>query len=409
MGLRGGGFRTLAAVFAGSRLALCVVGLVALRYFPLNTHNRDHNSAFAIPIAPGEPRREPPVAPDQAPPPESAHAELPGIAVWARWDGLWYARIAELGYAGTFAVDDLTSAHGEPPATGFYPLMPLAMRGLGAVVGSPLRAGLLLANLSLLASVGLLFRLTRRLLGEEAAVVAGALLLLYPPGFFLSAPYADSLGLALTLAALSLALDARFGAAGAFGFLSALTRPVGVLLAPALAIQWWSMRRKSPEKTPWTGAFAALLPILGLGAFLFYCGRTFGDALAPMHRQAAWRGSIGWPPGVLGEIAAGPFSLLATRRSVVEMTAAIASLALGVAAFRYLPPAIAFYGLAATLLPLWTSLFSFSRLALASFPVFMTAAAMLRGSPRLARGILAFFAPLLGLFALLYFSWNWIG
>ena len=130
---------------------------------------------------------------------------------------------------------------------------------------------------------------------------------------------------------------------------------------------------------------------------------------APMHRQAAWRGSIGWPPGVLGEIAAGPFSLLATRRSVVEMTAAIASLALGVAAFRYLPPAIAFYGLAATLLPLWTSLFSFSRLALASFPVFMTAAAMLRGSPRLARGILAFFAPLLGLFALLYFSWNWIG
>ena len=184
---------------------------------------------------------------------------------------------------------------------------------------------------------------------------------------------------------------------------------MGVLLAPALAIQWWSTRRKTPETAPWPSAFATLLPILGLGAFLLYCDRAFGDALAPMHRQAAWRGAIGWPPGVLREIAAGPFSLLATRRSVVEMTAAIASLGLGVAAFRYLPPAIAFYGLAATLLPLWTSLFSFSRLALASFPVFMTAAAMLRGRPALARGILAFFAPLLGLFALLYFTWNWLG
>ena len=404
-----GGLRALFAVFAGSRLALVLVAFLAVRYFPLNVRNRDHNAAFAIPPAAGEPRREPPVAPDQAPPPESAHAEPSAISVWARWDALWYARIAERGYAATFDVDDLTSEHGEPPAAGFYPVMPLLMRALGPVFGSPLRAGLLIANLSLALSVWLLFRMTRRLLGDEAAWTAGTLLLVWPPGFFLSAPYADALGLALALLSLSLGLEGRFGWAGAAGFFAALTRPSGLLLAPALLVAWWSARRRSPGSVKWTGALAALLPAAGLGVFLVYCARAFGDPLAPIHRQAAWRGAMGWPPGVVAEIAAGPFSLLATRRSFVELAAALLFLALSVAAFRCLPPALALYGFGAMLLPLWTSLFSFSRLALAAFPAFMTAGALLRGRPALARGLVAFLAPLLAVVALLYFTWNWIG
>jgi len=67
------------------------------------------------------------------------------------------------------------------------------------------------------------------------------------------------------------------------------------------------------------------------------------------------------------------------------------------------------YGLGATLLPLWTSLFSFSRLALAAFPVFLTAGALLRRRPSAARAVEAFLAVVLGLFAVLYFTWNWIG
>ena len=88
--------------------------------------------------------------------------------------------------------------------------------------------------------------MTRRLLGDEAAAIAGSLLVLYPPAFFLSAPYSDALGLALSLGALERALDGRFGAAGALGFLSALTRPTGVLLASALWLQRWQRRRQDP-------------------------------------------------------------------------------------------------------------------------------------------------------------------
>src|SRR5262249_60905026 len=135
---------------------------------------------------------------------------------------------------------------------------------------------------------------------EEAAVVAGALLLLYPPAFFLSAPHSDSLGLALSLASLSLALDGRLGAAGAFGFLSALTRPTGVLLAPAIWIQWWQRRRQNPSSSTsfsarW-GLLAGVLPVLGMAAFLAYCGRAFGGPLAPFPRHAPSRGGAAWAP-----------------------------------------------------------------------------------------------------------------
>ena len=411
-GRRVEGFRAVAAVFVGSRVALVLIALFAVRYFPLNTRNRDHNSAFAVPVAAGDRWREPPVAADQAVPPQSKHAEPSGIAVWARWDALWYARIAELGYAGRFGVDDLPGQSGEPPATGFYPLMPLLMRVVGWLVGSPLRAALLIANASLLLSLGLLVRMARKLVGDEAAVAAGTLLLLYPPAFFLSAPYSDSLGLALSLACLALALDGRLGAAGVFGFLSALTRPTGVLLAPALWLQWWKTRRANPSSAKSAGSWgllAGFLPILGMAAFLAYCGAAFGDPFAPFHRQATWRGGMGWPPAIVHELAGGPWSLMATRHSYVELTAAVLFVALGLLAFRYLPLPIAVYGLGATLLPLWTSLFSFSRLALAAFPVFLTAGALLRRRPSAARAVEAFLAVALGLFAVLYFTWNWIG
>jgi hypothetical protein len=401
--------RELAALFVGSRAGLLVLALFAIRLFPLNAYNRDHNSAFAVRPPPAAAAKEPPVAPDQAAPPLSRDAEPRGIAVWARWDALWYARIAEVGYAGRFAVDDLPGKYGEPPATGFFPLMPLAMRMLSPLAGTPLRAGLLISNLSLLLSMWLLYRLTLRLIGAEAAVGAVSLLLVYPPGFFLSAPYAESLGLALALATVSLSLDGRFAAAGAAGFLAALARPTGVLLAPVILLQWWSTRRREGRAAGWSGALASLAPAAGLAAFLLYCGRAFGDPWAPFHRQETWRGAMTWPPAILQELSGGPLSLMAPRRSLVELAAAVAFLALGALAFRYLPPAIALYGLATTLVPLTTSLFSFSRLALASFPVFMTAGAILRGRPALRRGIEVFFALLLAAYAILYFSWNWIG
>ena len=103
MGPRGGGFRKLAAVFVASRLALRR-GLVALRYFRSTpttvTTTRPSRSRRAGRAAPGTAGRAGPGA--------AAGVRARGSARrgWARWDGLWYARIAERGYAATFDVDD---------------------------------------------------------------------------------------------------------------------------------------------------------------------------------------------------------------------------------------------------------------------------------------------------------------
>src|SRR5262249_61944422 len=119
--------------------------------------------------------------------------------------------------------------------------------------------------------------------------------------------------------------------AGSSGLLAALTRPTGVLLAPALWIQWWQARRQNPSSTSssarW-GWVAGVLPILGMAAFLAYCGKAFGDPLAPFHRQATWRGAMGFPPLILRELSGGPWSLLATRHSYFDLAAPVAFVAL---------------------------------------------------------------------------------
>ncbi|HEY2797437.1 MAG TPA: hypothetical protein VGK26_06075 [Thermoanaerobaculia bacterium] len=409
VGRHSAGGREVAALFAGTRLGLFVIALIAVRYFPLNSYNRDHNAAFAVPVVAGDRWREPPVAADQAAPPQSKHAEPSWIRVWAHWDALWYARVAELGYAGRFDVDDLTGEHREPPATCYYPLMPLLMRGLSPILGSPLRAALVISNLSLIAALWLLVGLTRRLVGDDAAAIGAALLLVYPPGFFLSAPYAEALGLALALGVARCVVERRFWAAGSLGFLAALARPSGVFLAVLIAVEWWSAWRERPGRARLGAALAGVLPLLGLAAYLFYCWRVFGDPLAPLHCQQTGRGPLGWPPGPIRELSAGPISLMATRRSVVELVAVGLFVVLTALGFRYLPLGFATYGLVAILVPLATSLFSFSRVSMAAFPVFLTAAALLRRRPAVTLGVCAFLALLLGVFAVLFFTWNWIG
>ena len=156
VGRRVEGLRAVTAIFVGSRIGLVLIALVALRYFPLK-----RTTAITTPRTRSRVRRARSSAsrrsPRTRPRPPSSHAEPSWIAVWARWDALWYVRIAERGYAGRFGVDDLEGRTGEPPATGFFPLMPLLMRGVGWIVGSPLRAGLLISNVSLLVSLGFSF------------------------------------------------------------------------------------------------------------------------------------------------------------------------------------------------------------------------------------------------------------
>jgi len=81
---------------------------------------------------------------------------------------------------------------------------------------------------------------------------------------------------------------------GVAAALAALTRNVGVVLAPALAVealhQW-----RDDGRSPIRGLASALGPAVGVGLYLLYWNARIGDALAPIHQQANWQRSFSWP------------------------------------------------------------------------------------------------------------------
>ncbi len=79
------------------------------------------------------------------------------IEPWARWDTLWYLRIATRGYA----VGDLTG--------GFFPLYPLAIRALTWILPNALFNALVISNLAALGAFIVFYRVAQTLYDEPTA------------------------------------------------------------------------------------------------------------------------------------------------------------------------------------------------------------------------------------------------
>jgi hypothetical protein len=119
--------------------------------------------------------------------------------VWARWDSVWFLRIAAHGYG---------EAHGV--AAAFYPLYPLALAGVGRVFGGHyVAAGIVISLAAALAAFVLLYRLTETRLGADGARRAVLYLAVFPMALFLGAVYSESMFLALAIGAFVLAERGR--------------------------------------------------------------------------------------------------------------------------------------------------------------------------------------------------------
>lgn len=375
----------LAALFVGSRLALLIVGLLAVGLLgsglSVQKGNLTHHTQAPLPLE-----------------------------IWARWDAAWYLLIAEEGYQASSAFAHLPRY--EPEATaGFFPLYPLMIRALAPLFGG-IGAGVLISNVCLAGSLLLLFRLTRDETGgddgERVGLMACAAILVFPTSLFLSAVYPEALFLLLSLLAFDRARCGRFAVAGFSGFLAALTRPTGLLMTLPLAIEWWGQRRKGGSRWGW---LASLGPPAGTALFMMMCARLFGDPLAFVHRQERWRGAASGPwRAFVRWWQEGP-ALHGAHDSTLEMLTALTLLALLPVVVLRLRAPYSVYAVATILVPLCSTLWSFGRLTLPAFPIFMIIgmAASSHAGRRLVAIYMMLGAALSSFLMALYAAWWWAG
>src|ERR671937_522546 len=191
-------------------------------------------------------------------PPNAARWDSPlihdlgyGTDIWARWDSVFFVRIAEHGY-------DKASA-------AFGPLYPGLVSALGYVFfGHYVLAGIVVSLAAALGAFVLLHRIAEERLGVEGARRALLYLALFPTALFLQAVYSESLYLLLALAAFVLAERGRFAASGLTTGLAILARVAGIALLPALVLLAWRSRDPTRALAGLTLAVpvAALYPLL---------------------------------------------------------------------------------------------------------------------------------------------------
>jgi hypothetical protein len=355
--------------------------------------------------------------------PELTH-DLGSITdVWARWDSVWFLRIAEHGYH---------AASPSGAAWAFLPLYPALLWLAGHVFfGHYVLGGIVLSLTAALGAFYLLYRIAEVRLGADGARRAVIYLAVFPMSFFLQAVYSESLYLLLVLAAFVLAERGRWLPAWAVTGFAMLARANAAALLPALAVLAW---RSADRRRALAGLPLALVLFAAYPLVLWARG---DDPFAFNHAQALWHRHLS-PAGPLGGIWNGARAAWAgveqlasgshTHRywpAVHDMDPLrVAAVNLQDFAFLLLFAALAVivwrrfgtaYGLFATLslaLPLSTPstqwpLQSFPRFGLGIFPFFL-ALAYVGGRPRVHTAIVAVSSLLLGAAVSEWALWQWV-
>ncbi len=181
---------------------------------------------------------------------------------WLSWDAVHYLAVARAGYpAGPRSVED-----------GFFPLLPLLLRLLGATEWSAIGLAFLLGLLGLAVLAGL----TARVWDRETAVRVTWIAAFWPAALFWSAVYTEGLFLALAAGSLWAAWRGRVAAAALLAGAAGLLRPNGLMLALPLLVLLPAGRAR----------LAAFGPVAGAAAFGLYLWAFSGDPLAFVGGQA---------------------------------------------------------------------------------------------------------------------------
>lgn len=255
--------------------------------------------------------------------PGHEYLDGPGwLDAWFQGDSGWYYRIARDGYSYT---------PGRQSPIAFFPVYPGLVRAVGVLLGDDFSTAAGVVTLVCAAGFVMLFAdWVRTRVEPRTAVVAVALLLVYPYSFFLyGSGYSDASFLLTTLGAFALLERRHYVLAGLVGALATAGRPVGIAVAVGLVVRAAELiaegraaRRELPVLVGSAGATSESLPAartgpvalrdllgavgamrwreaallvsgLGLVSWMVYLGARFGDPLA----FATVQGAPGWDQG----------------------------------------------------------------------------------------------------------------
>jgi mannosyltransferase PIG-V len=346
-----------------------------------------------------------------------------GLGDWlfdtfAQWDSVWFLHIARHGY-------DLKET------AAFFPLYPLAVRGVSEVLRSDVAAAVVVSLAAGAVAVVVLHRLARPLLGEAGAATTVLLVALYPIAFVFTAAYSDGLFLALAAGSFLAAVQKRPLLAGVLGGLACGTRLVGLALLPALLVLLWPRTRRDVFRL----APLLLLPA-AVAAYAVYLDHQLGDPWAFVHAQGVyWHRhvhSAGPLTGLwlsmkdgyqgaselLQHLPRAPHGTFAHRDqwaswNVVHLVLLVLSGWLTWVAWRRLGIAYGLYSLT-TLVIVLTSpadlvpLVSLPRFLLGDFPLFLALAALLEPRPRARAAVVVGFGAIGGAAAAAFAHHVWI-
>ena len=321
------------------------------------------------------------------------------LDVLGRWDAQHYLAIATLGY------------HGKDMA--FFPLYPLLISRVGALIGDHFIAGLLISNIAFFVALAYLYALSKLEFGDhETAFHSIFYIAIFPTAIFFSVVYTESLFLALTVASVYYARRGNFITAGVVGALASLTRVEGVLLVLPLAYEVWRAWRERRGTTLARGVIGLCLIPAGLGVYMAYLYALVGDPLYFQKVQANWNRHLA-PPWVsisntVRELSRTSLASSSAMNHVLELSFTLGFLALLVIACRTLRPSYALYFAASLLVPMSTaSLMSMPRFDLVVFPAFMLLALWGR-RPVVNSAIVSLSLTLLGVFTVFFADWYWL-
>ncbi|MFN8482500.1 MAG: hypothetical protein U0768_05460 [Anaerolineae bacterium] len=362
--------------FAMSRLVILVAGVLAMYIMPENS------LGIAYHVSP-----------------------YPWLDMWSRWDAMWYIKVATLGYY---------FIPGQESTIAFYPLYPALLRGLTSLltigreanIADYTIAGLMISNVAFLFALTFLYRLTALELEEGAARRAVWYLAIFPGSIFLSAPYAEPVFLALIILSFYLARR-RYWAAGAYaGFLAALSRLVGAFaFIPFLAeaINHWREARRLD------GSFTSgLLPLIGAIMFPLYLFFRFGDPLAFIHVQEAWKREVAYPWDAFLNYLREPVVAHGFRGSLLDLAVTTIALVLLVLGARKLPVRYTIFATLVLFASISTgTLTSLVRHTMGAFPLFMTMGYYGRHK-WLDQVVVVLSIGLLAVLSVLYALWYWV-